>query len=362
MEASHSKTASAFTIVELLLVVVIISILATITFVAYNGIANQAKESAMQSSLESVAKKLYLARARTGELPANLTGDTTASPTQTISYVKIDGNFCISITDSALPEKSYFIKENDSMKAGECPAGNPFMQDITTANCPTTKTVAIDARDNHTYWIQKIAGRCWMLSNLSYAGGTSNGGVATYGDTRTLNNGAGSSHSLLSPAYYEPTGSNVSLKGTDPSTSTDGGATNKQYGLLYNWCGAMGGQTAACNSANTGQSSITNTSVCPAGWRLPTADATTGEFTQLNTAINSGSTTSDLKLREDWLVQRSGMWYVSFSNQNAYAYFWSSTIGSDTDAKVMYAGASAVALANYYNKGYGLAARCITLP
>lgn len=47
-----------FTIVELLIVVVVIAILAAITIVAYNGIQNRAKLSALQSDLENAAKTL----------------------------------------------------------------------------------------------------------------------------------------------------------------------------------------------------------------------------------------------------------------------------------------------------------------
>lgn len=47
-----------FTIVELLIVVVVIAILATITIVAYNGIQNRAKLAAAQSTLVSANKKI----------------------------------------------------------------------------------------------------------------------------------------------------------------------------------------------------------------------------------------------------------------------------------------------------------------
>lgn len=51
-----------FTIVELLIVIVIIAILATITVVAYNGIQDRAKNSTAQSDLNIFAKKIENAR------------------------------------------------------------------------------------------------------------------------------------------------------------------------------------------------------------------------------------------------------------------------------------------------------------
>ncbi len=47
-----------FTIVELLIVVVVIAILAAITIVAYNGISNRAKDSAVQSAASQASKKV----------------------------------------------------------------------------------------------------------------------------------------------------------------------------------------------------------------------------------------------------------------------------------------------------------------
>lgn len=52
-----SRALSGFTIVELLIVVVVIAILATITIVAFNGVTNKAKDSARASELAQWKKK-----------------------------------------------------------------------------------------------------------------------------------------------------------------------------------------------------------------------------------------------------------------------------------------------------------------
>lgn len=62
-----------FTIVELLVVIVVIGVLAAIVIVAYNGITNSAKESAVRSDLGNIAKKLEVYKATNGLYPANAT-------------------------------------------------------------------------------------------------------------------------------------------------------------------------------------------------------------------------------------------------------------------------------------------------
>lgn len=62
-----------FTIIELLVVVVVIAILASITVVSYNGITNRAKETVLKSDLQSGAEQLQLARITSGAYPSDVT-------------------------------------------------------------------------------------------------------------------------------------------------------------------------------------------------------------------------------------------------------------------------------------------------
>ena len=53
-----NKTTTGFTIVELLIVIVVTAILATISIVAYNGIQNRAKASITDTDMANLEKKL----------------------------------------------------------------------------------------------------------------------------------------------------------------------------------------------------------------------------------------------------------------------------------------------------------------
>lgn len=72
-DSSNRQKLSGFTIVELLIVVVVIAILAAITLLAYNGITNQGKNAALDSSLQQYAKKLELYRTEHGTYPDDKT-------------------------------------------------------------------------------------------------------------------------------------------------------------------------------------------------------------------------------------------------------------------------------------------------
>ena len=277
-----STTSRGFTIIELLIVIVIIGILVAITAVSFGGITKQAKESALKSELKRISTSLELHKAKNGTYPTSLATaiPPIANPTNAnITYPPLNNGTSSSLTATDTSNPSISLVQTPATTAQS--ASSPI-QTVTKANCSTTRTMVRDARDNSTYWIQKLAdGNCWMLTNLAYAGG-----------------------------------------GTNTST--------RQYGYLYNWCAAMGGQsTAACANAST-PVTIPTTNICPAGWRLPTSNG--GEFTALNAAINSDSTSSDAGLLSNGLFQRSGFWGGAFSEQTGRGLYWSSTTSVASDS------------------------------
>ncbi len=79
--ASYSRRAPAFTIVELLIVIVVIGILATISIVAYNGIQQSARKAKINADLTQLEKAIIVARNNTGKTLYQITGNgMTASP------------------------------------------------------------------------------------------------------------------------------------------------------------------------------------------------------------------------------------------------------------------------------------------
>ena len=360
MKNSYTKQ-PGFTIVELLIVIVVIGILAVISFVAYSGIQQSAIESTIKSDLKKAATQLELEKTKTDVYP-NPSLPTTVKPSgaNSFQYTSDGTSYCLTAKSTSAKVKVYHISNTSTITEGACTGhssmsgpdiNGSFLQDITAATCPTDRIRAVDARDNRTYWVQKLDdGKCWMLTNLAYAGG----GTNTYNDTKTLQNGTSDTAiTYTEPKYYIPSGANPTTEPTDPSTSTTG---TGQYGYLYNWCAAMGGQAPACQNASG--SGFTSASVCPSGWRLPTGGST-GEFTALNTAVNSGSTTTDAGLRSSWLAQRSGYWLRGFVNQSGVGNYWSSSQASATSAFYLGFYSTYVGPAISSDKAIGRAVRCV---
>lgn len=119
-----------FTIVELLIVVVVIAILATITIVAYNGIQQRARTSAVASMATSAGKKVTLYAVDNGDAyPDEGSIQTTLSlpdptPTATYDYYVSDNRkaYCISVTDTTKnPELAYaYTNKSAGAVPGRC--------------------------------------------------------------------------------------------------------------------------------------------------------------------------------------------------------------------------------------------------
>lgn len=107
------NTQKAFTVVELLIVVVVIAILAAITIVAYNGITAQAKDSALKTDLTTTAKKVGLIQAEIGVYPASAPADTPSG----VQYSQTSSGqgFCATASKDG---KTYNITQSGTIQTG----------------------------------------------------------------------------------------------------------------------------------------------------------------------------------------------------------------------------------------------------
>lgn len=115
---------TGFTIVELLIVIVIIGILAAITIVAYNGVQQRAKESALRSDLALAAKKMAADNVLNGSYPLTQAAvdngkGLPASPGTSYQFQSTGSTYCITGTNGNLSFKVSDIATTAAQ--GGCP-------------------------------------------------------------------------------------------------------------------------------------------------------------------------------------------------------------------------------------------------
>jgi len=100
IKLKNKKQNSGFTIVELLIVIVIIAILATLTIVAYNGIQKKAGDSAIRSDISQAAKQLAILEATNGNFPDNTdTLKKSNGTTYQYTYDSATKSYCLTVSN-----------------------------------------------------------------------------------------------------------------------------------------------------------------------------------------------------------------------------------------------------------------------
>lgn len=103
---THQSKRRAFTIVELLVVIVVIAILATITVVAYNGVAARSRDTAVKSGAQQFADALKLYSANTGKTPLQTGGGWGGNGSGWVSSGVNDPNYPVA-TETVLMNAGY---------------------------------------------------------------------------------------------------------------------------------------------------------------------------------------------------------------------------------------------------------------
>ena len=129
-----------FTIVELLIVIVVIAILAAITIVAFNGIQQRAKNSAIQADLSNAAKLMSLAKVdSTNEsYPTSLPTDTKVSQGVVLQLATTGSNssFCVNAYSLSPYSVASFESTSNKIRDYLCPgapSGSPVGGTVPTA-------------------------------------------------------------------------------------------------------------------------------------------------------------------------------------------------------------------------------------
>ncbi len=373
--ATVRKFQNAFTIVELLIVVVVIAILATITILGFNGVSDQAKETALKADLKTAATQVGVTKQETGAYPSS-DSDIKRSDKTTLTYTGSTNAFCLQATLADLPGRVYHITQEGTLEAGECPIVLPSgpMQNLTASQCAAMPVYTgansgavatlTDARGGsiRSYEVAKLAdNRCWMINDLKF-GSTTGTTILTPADSNVASN-----YTLPqvvttgTPSYNNP--------GAYGPVTGDTGAGATKYGYMYNWLAATAGASRASNPAGSGDAS---SSICPAGWRLPGAGTTGSDFDNLDRAFGgTGAVANAGQVNiQQWQATGpfkgvfSGRWYSAFGTQGSNGYLWSRTAHPTgaNGAVTVESNATSVnpaSTADMNNRMYAYAVRCI---
>jgi len=129
-----------FTIAEILIVIVVIAILATIGIVSYGGIQRSAAKTVVMSVVRDAQKSVDIEQARGGKLPSTIPENFQSSNDVDIAYIKITGDRYHDL--SAVQNGVLFHKVCVSL------AANPYYSVIHSKDGNNTSTVVMSCNDN----------------------------------------------------------------------------------------------------------------------------------------------------------------------------------------------------------------------
>jgi len=124
-ECSMNIKQQAFTIVELLVVIAVIIILASISIVSYSGVQVKAEEARVQSDLKTaadLAERDCLRNASCTIDASNINDNQGFSPSPgiTIEYTGTDDSFCVTASSDKPKVRAFYFVRKTSIKEGVC--------------------------------------------------------------------------------------------------------------------------------------------------------------------------------------------------------------------------------------------------
>jgi len=314
----------AFTIVELLVVIVVIGILAAITIVSYTGISQKATVVSLSSDLSNASKQLKLYQIEHGSYPTSLDGNNCplgSDPSPDMKYcLKATSGNVITYTNASYSSYQKFIMVATNTNSA---TRYRITNDLSSVSAILTETVTIGTQ-------------VWMKNNLDV-------GTMLTGGTAQTNNAA------VEKWCYNNDSANCTI-----------------YGGLYQWDEMMQYVTTEGTQG-----------ICPSGFHIPTdtewktmelylgmtqiqADATGWRGTDQSAGLKQGGATGFEGLfggayyNATWnLINSYGFWATSSEYTTDTTRAWQREIANGNSQIVR------TTSGNYSLKTAGLPVRCI---
>lgn len=141
-------TKTGFTVVELLIVIVVIGILATLSMVGYKGLQAKALNGELMVDANSVSDSLEGTFLRNNKFPADLAelGQIKKGANTLLSYQSNGVAYCLAVTSSVSGLNSYTVRDDANLKQGTCAGWVPSSGGAPLSPpAPTIGSVAISS-------------------------------------------------------------------------------------------------------------------------------------------------------------------------------------------------------------------------
>lgn len=302
------QSSPAFTIVELLIVIVVIGILAAITIVAYNGIQDRAHASSAQAASHNLASLLGVANTTNGTYPSDLSTINNGGPMPTTdgttyAYHPGTGNtsYCATVTNG---KSSYKITDTAPKPvSGGCPGDG-----VGGVAAITNLVVNPSFESNLNDWVSSG-------TNTRDTSTFTNGGASAKITTPTVTPGYLYKDITASPGQIYTLSTDVKTVGTNGSSWAV---------VIQAFTSASGYLTAYSTSIPATQASFIRLSVTTAA--LP---ANTG-FIRVFPAWNSNNGVAGDGLYVDSVMVTQGSTQYTYADGNSPNWIWNGTPNNST--------------------------------
>jgi uncharacterized protein (TIGR02145 family)/prepilin-type N-terminal cleavage/methylation domain-containing protein len=343
-----TSVSPAFTIVELLVVIVVIGILATITIVAYRGITQKATEVAITADLKNVITKFKLFQVENSSYPTN-EGDpnNTTHISDCATAIPATGNLCLKLSngntygayyvDNTVTPNTFCLTVKSTNNTKKSITQDGIMSDVActypfpvtlVANtpAPTTDTIYLS-------WPQVTNAQSFVLERATSADFATNKTLLTApAPTATTYSSTGLSQGTT--YYYRM---KVTINGDASNWGTVSATTRAVYTLTVNT-----GTGGTATGGGTYDSGATPTIAATPNNSLYTFNAWTGDtgcngIASHNITMDSNKIcTASFTLDPNWIAVGTQIWAKANLNVGTRIDSGSYVCGSDIDGYDIY--------------------------
>lgn len=153
------RRANGFTVIELLIIIVLIGIVATISVVAYRGVNERSVNTQLISDLTKAADQVeldYLSNKQYPEVAseANSNKGLATSPGTELTYISSTDNqwFCIEASSSKEGTKNYYFEQDGTATEGICPDAPLPANPTIVINQPNVPVISVTTSGANTTW------------------------------------------------------------------------------------------------------------------------------------------------------------------------------------------------------------------